>query len=198
MMLLRFQVALAADSCNQACYDYATKETEGSNLDLVYCKGNTPSPERIQECEKIQADYLNALGLQTKNCLALCDMPAPETVAPNTNSVTPASKNPLGFTNATNRLEKVSGSYGKDQLQSLPQIVGNVVNITLTILGVLFFVLVVYGGYIWMIARGEVQEAERASSIIKMAVIGMVVVLAAYAISYFVFARLISVTGVNI
>lgn len=56
----------------------------------------------------------------------------------------------------------------------------------LTFVGVIFLVLAIYGGYTWMIARGNEQEVEKAKQIIQNAVIGLVVVLAAYAISWFI------------
>jgi len=41
----------------------------------------------------------------------------------------------------------------------------------------------IYAGYLWMLARGNEQEVEKAKNIIIYAVIGLVVVLSAYAIT---------------
>lgn len=59
---------------------------------------------------------------------------------------------------------------------------GMVVFALLTFVGVLFTALVVYGGYTWMLARGNESEIERAKHIIRSAVIGLIVTLAAYSI----------------
>ena len=70
---------------------------------------------------------------------------------------------------------------------SLPERIGQVISAVLVFLGVLFLLLIIYGGYIWMMARGNEQEVEKAKNIIKNALIGLVVVLAAYAITYTIF-----------
>ncbi|MEA3463467.1 MAG: pilin [Patescibacteria group bacterium] len=70
--------------------------------------------------------------------------------------------------------------------QTLPEIIGKVISIILAFLGVLFLILMIYGGYIWMMARGNEQEVEKAKNIIKNALIGLVVVLSAWAITYFI------------
>lgn len=61
-----------------------------------------------------------------------------------------------------------------------------VITIALTFIGVIFLILAIYGGYIWMIARGNEQEVEKAKLIIQNSIIGLVVVLAAYAASWYI------------
>lgn len=73
---------------------------------------------------------------------------------------------------------------------SLPGIVGKVIAAGLSLLGIAFFLLVLYAGFIWMKARGNSEEVEKAKGIIEGAVIGLILVTAAYAISNFVFASL--------
>lgn len=75
-----------------------------------------------------------------------------------------------------------SGGGGK----SIDQIVQTVINVVLSFLGVGFLILMIYGGYVWMIARGNEQEVTKAKNIITSAIIGLIIVLSAYAISYFV------------
>ncbi len=69
--------------------------------------------------------------------------------------------------------------------------VANIVNVALSLVGVIFLILMVYGGYLWMIAKGDEQEVTKAKGVITMAVIGMAVVIMAYAFSKFVVDRLI-------
>lgn len=74
-----------------------------------------------------------------------------------------------------------------DQLGDTPgQIIGKFIQIFLSFLGVIFLFLMIYGGYIWMIARGNEQEVNKAQNIIRNAIIGLVVVLAAYAVTLYV------------
>jgi hypothetical protein len=65
-------------------------------------------------------------------------------------------------------------------------IIGWIVSIVLGLLGVFFLGLMLYGGYIWMIARGNEAEVTKAKAIIKNAIFGLIIILAAYAITAFV------------
>lgn len=73
---------------------------------------------------------------------------------------------------------------GNDAL-NLQGYIAVVIRMALSLLGVIFLVLLIYGGFIWMTAKGNEQQAEKAMGIIYMAVIGLIIVLAAYAVSYF-------------
>jgi len=70
--------------------------------------------------------------------------------------------------------------------KTLPQAVGSIIGVALSLIGVFFLGLIIYAGYKWMIARGNSQEVEKAKTTIINAVIGLVVVLTAYAITVFV------------
>lgn len=74
-------------------------------------------------------------------------------------------------------------STGKD----LTQIIGDVIGTALSLVSVLFFGLMLYAGIKWMLARGDSGQAEEALNTIIAAIIGLVVVLASYAITNFVF-----------
>ena len=56
-------------------------------------------------------------------------------------------------------------------------------------LGVLFLGMILYGGYNWMTAMGEEEKVEKGKSTLIWAAIGLIVILAAYAISYYVIER---------
>jgi hypothetical protein len=63
---------------------------------------------------------------------------------------------------------------------------GVVIYSLLSLLGVIFLGLIVYGGILWMTAEGNEDNIEKAKKIITQAVVGLVIVLSAYAISFFV------------
>jgi hypothetical protein len=68
----------------------------------------------------------------------------------------------------------------------LPTVIGTVINAALTLVGLFFLILMVYAGYLWMTARGESDQVDKAKKIITGTVIGLVIVLSAYAITTFV------------
>ncbi len=69
-------------------------------------------------------------------------------------------------------------------------IVSRVIYLMLSFLGVIFLALTIYAGYIWMIARGNEQEIKKAKDTITAALIGLIIVVAAYAISWLIISRL--------
>ncbi|HLC89909.1 MAG TPA: hypothetical protein VJG65_03030 [Patescibacteria group bacterium] len=76
---------------------------------------------------------------------------------------------------------------GGDNVEKKAQIiVGRIINSFLSIFGVIFMILIIYGGYKWLMASGREEEVKKAKDIIRQAIIGLIIVLGAYAISYFV------------
>lgn len=95
-------------------------------------------------------------------------------------------------------------------LQSMTQTVGNtagftdmevgdlvsgVISVVLGLLGVVFLALTVVAGFQWMTASGNEEQVKKAQSSMKNAIIGLVIVLAAYTITYFLFKALPFVGG---
>lgn len=73
-------------------------------------------------------------------------------------------------------------------------IIANAIKTVLGFLGVIFVILMIYGGYTWMMARGNEQDVEKAKSTIRNAVIGLIIVVSAYAISVLVVSMMIPET----
>lgn len=65
--------------------------------------------------------------------------------------------------------------------------IGTITGYLLSLIGVLFFGLMLYGGFLWMTAKGDEAQAKKAQGIIVDAVIGLVIVAASYIITKFVF-----------
>lgn len=81
------------------------------------------------------------------------------------------------------------------QVQSLPTIIGNIVNIVLSFLGVLLLVYLIYAGFLWMTSGGDSKKADSAKSYIQNAIIGLIIILASFAISNFVISNLAAIQG---
>jgi len=97
--------------------------------------------------------------------------------------------------NAEDPLDKVAQEAGYDVNNAdnkVDVLVSTIINIALSLLGVIFLALMVYGGYLWMTARGNEQQAEKARNLITAAVIGVVIVVAAYAITWFIISKVSS------
>jgi hypothetical protein len=79
-------------------------------------------------------------------------------------------------------------AYGTIPMQgsSISSIIGTIVGAALSLIGIVFFVLMIYGGFTWMIARGNDAEVTKAKDMITNAVIGLIIVFAAYAITKYI------------
>ncbi|MFA5359824.1 MAG: pilin [Patescibacteria group bacterium] len=111
-----------------------------------------------------------------------------------TNTATPnlndAFKTPLE--NAAG--EKGAGYNINNSAVNINTIISTGINTALSLLGVIFLILMIYAGYTWMMARGEEEKVTKAKETITRAIIGLIIVVAAYAISSFVISNLESKT----
>jgi hypothetical protein len=69
---------------------------------------------------------------------------------------------------------------------SLSYRIGQAVKMVLTLLGIVFLALMIYGGFKWMKASGRESDVAAAKKIIENAIIGLIIVIAAYAITAYV------------
>lgn len=68
--------------------------------------------------------------------------------------------------------------------------VGAFINVLLGFLGVIFLILIIYAGLLWMTAGGSEDNVKKATQILLNSVIGLVILLSAYAISQFVIGQI--------
>lgn len=84
-------------------------------------------------------------------------------------------------------LSETAVSAGLDKYGSdLPALVGQVIGTGLSMIGVLFFTLMVYSGYIWTISRGNAEDVKKAKETMIGTAIGTGIVAASYAITNFI------------
>lgn len=60
--------------------------------------------------------------------------------------------------------------------QSVPQIVGNILNAALSLIGVLLLVYLIYAGFLWMTAGGDEGKVKQATSMIRNSIIGILII----------------------
>ncbi|MDD5071280.1 MAG: hypothetical protein PHQ42_00925 [Patescibacteria group bacterium] len=95
--------------------------------------------------------------------------------------------NATGLEKAAAGLEDTTKvGFGKVPTQTdVPSLIGSLIGAALSFIGILFFILVIYGGYLWMTARGNEEQVGKAISIVTQAAIGLIIVAAAYLITRF-------------
>lgn len=90
----------------------------------------------------------------------------------------------------------VSGGFQKiDTRMAVSGMIGQIITAVLSLLGVIFLILTIYGGFLWMTAGGQEEQVTKAKNILTRAVIGLIIVIAAYAITWFVFTYIIKGMG---
>ena len=101
----------------------------------------------------------------------------------------------LAANQALDKLSEVgadSGPYEQVTEESgVSNIAGAVIQAALALIGVIFLALMLYAGYHWMTARGEEEKVEKAKDTITRAIIGLIIVVGAYAIWIFILNQLI-------
>lgn len=108
------------------------------------------------------------------------------------NAADPPSSELKGIQNAPGFISifgRESGFVGAPREPEI--IIGEILQGAMLLIGVLFGILVIYGGYLWMTARGNDETVKKAIGILQTAIIGFIVVASAYAISDFIIERVI-------
>ncbi len=78
------------------------------------------------------------------------------------------------------------GGYNTKEEVSVEDLIINIIQIVLSFIGILFVLLLIYGGFTWMTAGGRENKIDEAKKTIKQAIVGLVIIFGSYAISYFI------------
>jgi hypothetical protein len=107
---------------------------------------------------------------------------------------------------AANVTDKLLDSFEASELPStgadspdaaaagLQRVVGLAINGFISIFGVIFLSLMIYGGYKWLLAAGREDQVSKAKGIIQSAAIGLIIVLLAFVISFYILDVLLDAT----
>ncbi len=79
---------------------------------------------------------------------------------------------------------------------AMPQdVAAGIIGWVLGLLAIIALILIIYGGFIWMFSRGNEEEVKKAKDILQGALFGLVVILASYGITSYVFENLVNITN---
>lgn len=103
-----------------------------------------------------------------------------------TTAYLPASAAEYRF-NSSSGLDTLGAKTGLDVNPHTPEFyIGTFLSLLFSFLGIIFFILIVYSGVKWMTAQGDASQVSQAKETIIRAIVGLVISLAAYGITYFV------------
>ena len=85
---------------------------------------------------------------------------------------------------------------GQTQLgtKSLTETIASIINVAMGLLGMVVVVLILAGGFMWMTAAGSDEKITKAKGLIFGGIIGLAIILSAYAIAQFVVSSLLGAT----
>lgn len=87
---------------------------------------------------------------------------------------------------------ELNGTLGNADLRVT---VGKLINVALSLLGVIAVVIILAGGFKWMTAGGNDDKVAEARKMIFSGIIGLAIILSSWAIALFVLNRLRDATG---
>lgn len=90
-------------------------------------------------------------------------------------------------------LQQIEGDIGLPATD-IRTIAARIIRAALGLLGIVALGLILWGGYVWMTAGGDEDRIAQAKKILVNAVIGLIIILSAYAIVSFVISKLLSAT----
>lgn len=86
----------------------------------------------------------------------------------------------------TGEVARVGGYDTGDVTEyTLSASIGKVIKSVLALVGLIFLILTIYAGILWMTAGGNEEHITKAVNILKAATIGLIIVIAAYGITVF-------------
>lgn len=68
----------------------------------------------------------------------------------------------------------------------LTVIIGSIIRYALGLLGTIFLVLILYGGFLWMTAGGNEEKIGKAKKMLANSTVGLLIVILSYAIALFI------------
>lgn len=130
--------------------------------------------------------FLNFIPLTGANAALEAD--------PSLGQINYKSDDSAAVTTSNNEFEKNLGKTGQamgfniiaDSKTNLYSKISNYITVVLSFLGVIFLIIMIYAGYLWMTAEGDKGQVDKAKKMITQAVVGLIIVVSAYTITAFV------------
>lgn len=76
-------------------------------------------------------------------------------------------------------------------------IIGNIIGYLLSFVGLIFLIMIIYGGFEWMTAGGDEAKVKKAISLFTQAVFGLLIISAAYLLTRFIGEILLNGTAMG-
>lgn len=159
-------------------------------MTLLLAFSFAPTPVLAGTCTCVNGDVSDVSSQAA--CTATCGAPtggvknfvdtgtAPTTTPTSGTNVT--LENPLSFCG--------KGTSALSGQQCVQLIIGNVIKAALGVVGSIALIIIMWGGFRWLTAMGNSEKVEKGKEILIWAVIGLIVIFGAYAVTSYVITAL--------
>ncbi len=106
-------------------------------------------------------------------------------------SILPVKADTYGLDDSAQKVTAFQNQVSSPDTNFLNTKIGLIIGLVLSFVGVIFLLLMIYAGLTWMTAQGNQEQVNKAKDLMINAVVGLIIVLAAYAITAFVGNRFI-------
>lgn len=76
-----------------------------------------------------------------------------------------------------------SGDVSIDKTKDVRLVIASAIKVFLGFMGIIFLVLIVYGGILWMTATGKDDQVNKAKSLLVSGIIGLIIVVSSFAVT---------------
>lgn len=70
--------------------------------------------------------------------------------------------------------------------ETLPRFIGSIINVVLSFVSVIVLLFMTYGGFLWLTARGNTDQVTKGKTILRNAIIGLIITVASFILTSFV------------
>lgn len=88
-----------------------------------------------------------------------------------------------------------AGYTDEQQGRTVDEIAIDILTAALSVFGIIFFTLLLYGGWLWMTAGGNQERIDQSKKTLKWAAIGIAIVIASLVIGRFIINSILKATG---
>ena len=92
------------------------------------------------------------------------------------------------------KLKSTAGEAGLGTQTDIATIVGKIIKVVFSLVGIILVVLMIAGGFMWMTSAGNAEKVDKAKKLMSSVLIGLIIIILAYSISYFIIGKLSGVT----
>lgn len=103
----------------------------------------------------------------------------------------PVTPDPYGLTDTAQKAGLISQNTAP---LSVSQIIGLIINAFLGLVGVIYLVLIIYSGVVWMTAGGNEETITKAKKKLVNATIGLILIFAAFIITNYIVFKILDIT----